>query len=465
MLNRWSGFSPVTATLDDHDNVRASILTPYLHHRFAEVVAAVDAAKAEASLLPLEVVVLADCLSELWEYRRIEANLRAWTAAVDGTPYADRMIQVGRRAALRMGRLTVAARDIEQSGEDLASLVLRGEVYDALGRMEDAEAALAAAVRRDGSNSYARLIYGFHLLKAGCILEGLSNWSASDSLSGSYPLRRYRPSWSGEPLGSRHLLVVFEHGLGDMIQMSRFLPRLRAREPRAVITGRVPTPLAGLLARAFPTITFITEDEREPDYDLFVPSMQLPAALDAADLEPRNRYIDLEVPHPDLPIRPLSQPDRRIGICWRGHPRQFDLTRSIPLDLFASLFQIPDVEFVVLLNSLTAEEESVLLDMDRVAIPRIRDFLDLAAEIGTCDLVVSVDTAVPHLAAAGGVPVLLLSRPDACWRWGSSGPSPWYEAVEVLRHGGDMDWPGVLAEAAARIGRLGDEPLRVSVGS
>ena len=465
MLNRWAGFSPVTATTDPDDKVRGSILVPYLRHRFAEAVAAVDRADIEASLLPVEIVVLADCLIALWDYRRIDASLRAWTAAVDGTPYTQRMVQVGRRAALRMGRLTAAARDIDRGGEDQASLVLRGEVYDALGRREDAGAALAAAVHRNGSDGYARLIYGYHLLKAGRVLEGLSNWSASDSLVGNYPLRRYRPAWSGEPLGSRHLMVVFEHGLGDMIQMSRFLGRLRAREPRAVITGRVPAPLAGLLARAFPMIAFITDDEREPDYDLFVPSMQLPAVLDADDLEPRNRYIDLEVPYPDRPTRQESRLRRRIGICWRGHPRQFDLTRSIPLDLFASLFPIPDVEFVVLLNSLTAEEEGALLDTDRVVIPRIRDFLDLAAEIATCDLVVSIDTAVPHLAAAGGVPVLLLSRPDACWRWGFSGPSPWYEAVEVLRHGGDMDWPRVLAEAATRIGRLGAVPMRVSVGS
>ena len=441
------------------------LLVPYLRHRFAEAIAAVDGAPVEATLRPLEVVILADCLYEIWDYRRIDASFRAWTAAVEATPYAHRVAQVGRRAALRTGRLTVAARDIERGGDDLASLVLRGEVYDALGRMDDAGVALLSAVHRDGSDSYARQIYGYHLLKTGRILEGLSNWSASDALAGTYPLRRYRPSWAGEPLGARHLLVLFEHGLGDMIQMSRFLPRLRAREPEAAITGRVPAPLAGLLARAFPTIAFITEDEREPDYDVFIPSMQMPAALGTGDLEPRNRYIDLGAPHLDLPPRPAGLPRPRVGICWRGHPRRFDLTRSIPLDLFASLFQVPDVEFVVLLNSLTVEEESILADLDRVAIPRIHDFLDLAAAIATCDLVVSVDTAVSHLAAAGGVPVLLLSRPDACWRWGVAGDSPWYEAVEVLRHGGDMNWPGVLAEAAVRIGRLGGVPMRVSVGS
>ena len=465
MLNRWSGLSPVAVTLEPLDQVRDTVLAPFLRHRFAEVVAAVDAAGGEASIRPLEIVILADCLIELSDYPRIDASLRAWRAVVDSTPYAHRIAQVARRAALRMGRLTIAARDVDHAGEDLASLVLRGEVYDALGRMDDAGAALAAAVHRDGSNGYARLIYGYHLLKMGRILEGLSNWSASDSLEGIYPLRRYRPSWAGEPLGSRHLLVLFEHGFGDMIQMSRFLLRLRAREPEAVITGRVPAPLAGLLARAYPTIGFITEEEREPDYDFFVPSMQLPARLGAVDLQPRNHYIDLGSTPAHLPRRSERPSRPRVGVCWRGHPRKFDLTRSIPLDRFASLFQVPDIDFVVLLNSLTAEEESLLGDIDRVEIPRIQDFLDLASAIGTCDLVVSVDTAVPHLAAAGGVPVLLLSRPDACWRWGVAGDSPWYESVEVLRHGGDMDWPGVLAEAAARLGRLTAVPTRVSVAT
>lgn len=462
MLNRWSGVSPAAVSLEPWDQVRDAVLVPYLRHRFAATVEAIDRADIETSLRPLEVLILADCLFELCDYQRIAASLQAWTAAVDHGPYAHRITQVGRRTALRMGRLTTAARDIERSGTDLASLLLRGEVYDALGRTNDASASLAAAVHRDGSNSYARLIYAFHLLKTGRLLEGLSNWSASDTLAGIYPLRRHRPSWAGEPLGARSLLVLFEHGFGDMIQMSRFLSRLRAREPEAIITGRVPAALAGLLARAFPTISIFTDADREPDYDLFVPSMQLPAVLGLTDLEPRNTYIDLGVPRPRHSSR---QARFRIGVCWRGHPRRFDLTRSIPLDLFSSLFKVPGCDFVVLLNRITVEEEAILGGVDQVVIPQIEDFLDLAAEIAACDLVVSVDTAVPHLAAAGGVPVLLLSRPDACWRWGTAGDSPWYEAVEVLRHGGDLDWPGVLAEAALRIGQLAEASTQAIVGS
>ena len=60
------------------------------------------------------------------------------------------------------------------------------------------------------------------------------------------------------------------------------------------------------------------------------------------------------------------------------------------------------------------------------------------------------------LAGAGGVPTLLLSRPDSCWRWGAEGArGPWYDTVEVLRHGGDMDWPRLLDAAASRIAALG----------
>ena len=211
----------------------------------------------------------------------------------------------------------------------------------------------------------------------------------------------------------------------------------------------VPAPLAGLLARNYPDVSFTTIEDREPAYDLFVPSMHLPAVLDATDLEPRNRYIDLGAPS-------LPRADRpRVGVCWRGHPRQYEATRSILLEMFTSLFDAPDLDFVVLLNRLTAEERRMLSAIDRVTLPAIHDFSDLAAVVASCDVVVSVDTAVPHLAAAGGVPVLLLSRPDSCWRWGAaSSSSPWYETVEVLRHSGDMNWPNMLVAAKDRLHAL-----------
>ena len=450
-LNGRSLVSAVPVGPADLAGAHEALIVPYLREAFAEAAAA---GARIAKPTPLEVVVLADALLRSWGFREIAAARAAWAAAVAGTPYARRIDQTGRRAALRLGRLSEAARDIETAGDDLGALVLRGDILDAVGRMEEACAAYEAAIRRDGTDPDARQGYGFHLMKAGRLRDGLANWSVADTLFGSYPLRSRRPHWRGEPLWGRRLMVLFEHGLGDMLQVARFLPRLLAREPDATVLGRVPAPLAGLMARAFPAIRFVTEDEREPDYDLFVPSMHLAAALDAPDLSPRGRYIDLGDPAP----RPAGG-RLRVGVCWRGHPRQYEITRSIPLDTFATLFDARAVDFVVLLNRLTAEEEARLRAEPNVSTPPIRDFLDLAALVASCDLVVTVDTAVVHLAGAGGAPALLLSRPDVCWRWGASGsPGPWYDSVEVLRHDVDMDWPRLLAAAAGRIAAMNPPP-------
>ena len=443
-LNERSLVSAVPVGPEDLAGAHDALIVPYLRERFAEAAAA---GARIAAPTPLDVVVLADALLRSWGFPEIAAAQSGWARAVAGTPYARRIDQTGRRAALRLGRLSDAARDIETAGDDMGALVLRGDLFDALGRMDEAREAYETAIRRDGTDPDARQGYGFHLMKAGRVRDGLANWSIADTLFGNYPLRDSRPHWRGEPLWGRRLMVLFEHGLGDMLQVARFLPRLLAREPDATVMGRVPAPLAGLMARSFPAIRFVTEDEREPDYDLYVPSMHLAAVLDAPDLTPRGRYIDLGDPVP----RPAGG-RLRVGVCWRGHPRQYEITRSVPLDTFATLFAAREVEFVVLLNRVTAEEEARLRAEPNVSLPPIRDFLDLAALVASCDLVVTVDTAVVHLAGAGGAPTVLLSRPDVCWRWGAAGsPGPWYDSVEVLRHDVDMDWPRLLAAAADRI--------------
>ncbi len=446
-LNRWGGLSAVPVAAADLAGARDALLVPYLRHRFA---AAARTAATLGDLRPVEAAVAADSLLAVWDFAGIAAALPAWRRAVAGTAYAPRVAQVGRRAALRLGRLGEAAADLDSSDDDLGASTLRGDLCDALGRMDDAREAYEQAIRRNGADPYARQAYGFHLMKAGRVRDGLASWAASDALSGVYPLRRHRPQWAGEALGRRRLMVLFEHGLGDMLQVARFLPCLLEREPEAAIMARLPAPLLGLLSRQFPRIRFVDEGEREPDYDLFVPSMHLAGVLDRPDFEPRSGYLELGPPARRSAARP------RVGVCWRGHPRQYEVTRSIPLDVFARLFASPDVDFVVLLNRLTPAESERLAAEPNVEAPTIRDFVDLASLVSSCDLVVSVDTAVTHLAGAGGVPTLLLSRPDSCWRWGIEGShGPWYETVEVLRHGGDMDWPRLLDAAAARIGALG----------
>ena len=79
----------------------------------------------------------------------------------------------------------------------------------------------------------------------------------------------------------------------------------------------------------------------------------------------------------------------------------------------------------------------------------MEDFADTAALIANLDLVISVDTAVAHLAAALGKPVWVLDRFDQCWRWLSGRrDSPWYPTLRLYRQPHQGDWDSVLAEIA-----------------
>jgi ADP-heptose:LPS heptosyltransferase len=85
----------------------------------------------------------------------------------------------------------------------------------------------------------------------------------------------------------------------------------------------------------------------------------------------------------------------------------------------------------------------------------VADFADTAAIIANLDLVVSVDTAVVHLAGAMGKPVFMLDRYDNCWRWLSGrSDSPWYPSMTIFRQEKPVDWATPMRRAAAAIEAL-----------
>ncbi len=445
LFNDRPEYSVVTFDLDDLRQCRPGLLFSYLRRQFFDAAAAVPDHDA---MRDAEIPILADALYRRWDFTALDSALPRWRERLAGTKFAPMLAQLARRTALRLGRLEEAGAGLDAAGGDIADCLLRAEIRDAQGRLDEAATAFAQAVHRQPSDATVRLAHAFHLLKRGRLLEGLENWGLADHILKSYPLRKRAAQWMGEDLGTRTLMVIFEHGFGDMIQMARFLHPLRAAQPRARIVGLAPRPLVGLLAASFPAVDFVAAEGLDPPFDLYIPSFQMPLVIEAASLEPRRDYIRLAPPA--LPAPAAGR--KRVGICWRGHPRQYELTRSVPLERFARLFARPDTDFVVLLNKLTPAEETCLEGFPAVSRPAIADFTALGGLVAACDHVVSVDTAVAHVAAAAGRPLLLLSRPDACWRWGPTGRrSPWYDGADVVRHPGDLDWEQVLAEAAERL--------------
>jgi hypothetical protein len=127
--------------------------------------------------------------------------------------------------------------------------------------------------------------------------------------------------------------------------------------------------------------------------------------------------------------------------------------RNLPLEALKAFAGLP-VDFISVQKGEPTEGEFAALDQAAWGGPPIadvadglKDWSDTAALIGALDLLVSVDTATPHLAGAMGAPVWIMNRFDPCWRWlETRADSPWYPSARLFRQPAMGDWDGVLAE-------------------
>jgi hypothetical protein len=154
----------------------------------------------------------------------------------------------------------------------------------------------------------------------------------------------------------------------------------------------------------------------------------------------------------------------RVGLCWAGSPRRddpaahrTDRRRSITLAQFAPLAGVAGPSFVALQTGEAAAEAATPPAGLKVTdwTDELHDFADTAALVEALDLVITVDTAVAHLAGTLGKPVWILSRFDGCWRWLiDRDDSPWYPSVRLFRQPASRDWDAVLRQVVAALRRF-----------
>ena len=257
------------------------------------------------------------------------------------------------------------------------------------------------------------------------------------------------------------LLVHSEQGLGDTLQFCRFVP-IVAQGAKIVL--EVQPPLHRLLADLPGIAEIVAEGDKLPPFDLHCALLSLPRFL-GTSLE----TIPGEVPYLTADPLLVSAWRRRlaglaglkIGLVWAGGPRpdepaesSVDRHRSMPLARLAALAEVEGVSFVSLQKGPPAAQAAqpppgmVLHDFTA----ELDDFADTAALVEALDLVISVDTAVAHLAGALGKPVWLLNRFDTCWRWLlGRDDSPWYPTLRQFRQPAAEDWDSVIAAVKAAL--------------
>jgi len=269
------------------------------------------------------------------------------------------------------------------------------------------------------------------------------------------------PRWRGESLQGKSILVGHEGGLGDMIQFARYAQVLREQGARRV-TLVCPPALQTLLASMPGADEVLSLDAALPaeNWDCWASSMSLPfhcktrlhgipAALPylRANRHAATRWSAL-----------LPQARLRVGLVWQGNPKfENDSERSIAsLDLLQPLGGIDGVAFISLQKGRgEVQAKNPPKGLDIACLPdEIEDFADTAAIVANLDLVISVDTAVAHLAGAMGKPCwILLPQHMPDWRWlAERDDSPWYPgAVRLFRQPARGDWATVLAQVRAAL--------------
>jgi tetratricopeptide (TPR) repeat protein len=344
-----------------------------------------------------------------------------------------------------------------------------GNVLAFLGCLDAAIAQFEAALAVDPGAAEIRHNLGMTLLRQGRFEAGWREyeWRWRTRQLASSRRDFAQPRWDGAPLGGRTLLVWAEQGFGDTLQFCRYVARIAGR-----VILEVPPALVELLRGQLGGCAVVAQGQIPPDFDVQCPMLSLPALIEpapdpAANAAPYLQADPARVAAWRARLAPL--PGLRVGLVWAGGARPdqptlgpVDRRRSTRLDSLAPLAEVTGVSFVSLQKGAPALEAArppagmMLHDFT----DQLGDFADTAALVEALDLVISVDTAVAHLAGALGRPVWLLNRFDSCWRWlAERTDSPWYPTLTQFRQSAPGDWAGVAAAAATALRGLADQML------
>ena len=270
--------------------------------------------------------------------------------------------------------------------------------------------------------------------------------------------------WDGSDLNNQNLLVIAEQGLGDTLQFIRYVKLLKSTYNSLHITVQCQEQLQEIL-QAIPEIDeLVTRIPPDNSCDCYVPLLSLPGLLQTtkASIPQFENYLTIDEEAVETWKQRMSdlQPFK-VGLCWQGNPNHvLDSRRSIQLQSFEALFEHQDIGWISLQKGAGTEQLQGSLGVNLVNYGSdISNFIDTAACMMNCDLIISVDSALCHLAGALGKPVWTLLHTPGDWRWfRHDDTTPWYPSMRLFRQETPLDWTPVMQ-------RLKQELIRAKADS
>lgn len=265
-----------------------------------------------------------------------------------------------------------------------------------------------------------------------------------------------------EDLTNKILCLKYEQGYGDTIMLVRFLQELQKTAPNLMV--QVQDPLCSLLQYNYPDIKFVSDEDENIDdscYDYQLPMMELLSYLKVTDktIPFKEKYIEVDKQKAlDFRKKHINNNKKlKVGVAYHGHPDYLGDNREMPIDIFANLALIPDVEIYNLQVSnkndfITNEKCKNVIDLA----PYFKDFEQTALAMKNMDLIISTDNVLLNLAGAMGLKTFGLFNYYTDYRWFNIRENDigWYTSVKVYRAKKNNGWEEVMTRVIDDVSKL-----------
>jgi TPR repeat/Glycosyltransferase family 9 (heptosyltransferase) len=348
---------------------------------------------------------------------------------------------------------------IDLQPDYVSAYINLGIVLKDIKRVKESIVVLERAIELAPARANAHYNLALALLVNGQLDRGFQEYEyrfqIHDNLSIRKPDLKDVRLWQGENIDGKNLLICHEQGIGDAIQFIRYIEKLQTYG--ANLTVATHPALQKLFVTCLDSIDcrFVNIEEIDSrQCDRHIGLLSLPYILKTTATTIPDRIPYIRSPKERIEISELDRSEGlRIGLVW-ATDRQNKLMyrhKSIRVEgIFKHLKAFLGDRSISVYSLQVGDAAAWIqpyLDLPNVysLSDRLRDFSDTAAIIDRLDLVITVDTAVAHLAGAMGKPVWIMLPFAADWRWGlDRNDSPWYPTMRLFRQPQATDWGAVL---------------------
>lgn len=370
----------------------------------------------------------------------------------------------------RLGRARVCAEKSLKLKPTKAGYELLTSIHLFAGEPEKSEACALEATKCGFESARSELTHALALLTQGKLQEGWQRYERRHEVVPTKWEQFQAKRWQGEDLNGKTLVILSEQGIGDAIQFARYGRILRKKFPEASLWYFGRSGLKSLLDTAPEFDRVLGNESVPPPCDFYVPAMTLPLLLEEwnetdedklranaqpylqADSEKMQSWKDwFDREHPDSAAK--------IGLVWRGNKQHSgDRFRSLAACELRQLGVWKQADFFCLQQDVNEDEIAELHPwINLKCFPNLDlsggIFADTAAILTQLDVLITVDTAIAHLAGALGVPTWLILGRGADFRWlRERNDSVLYPSIRIFRQECIGQWEPVIDQVATELG-------------